>query len=48
MFGRLKMRKCFIVLWMQADFASIHVTASSDAGAVVNIRLNRQRSDAIE
>jgi len=33
---------------MQADFASIHVTASSDGGAVVDILLNRHGTNAIQ
>jgi len=40
----LKMR----MLLMQADFASIHVTASSDGGAVVDILLNRHGTNAIQ
>ena len=36
------------MLLMQADFASIHVTASSDGGAVVDILLNRHGTNAVQ
>jgi len=37
-----------VLLFLQADFASINVTASSEGGAVVNIPSNRAGNSAIQ
>jgi len=42
------MMMMLVLVLMQADFASIHVTSSSGGGAVVDIRLNRQGNNAIQ